>query len=255
MAIKIDIAVKSALQNAGVEVLWTPDTALIAENCVFEPPCSLKWMAVEYGLKMGAFSYAVSGYFFAVSMGRYCSIGEQVQMGRGDHPVDWLSTSPVQYLDQPLFGVGYQFRFAKEYHSYRPHELPAGVEPTHVKPIIVKNDVWIGHGALIKPGVTINDGAIVGAHAVVTKDVAPYTIVVGNPARPKKQRFPDEVISDLMDLKWWRFAPWQLHGTPFYNIKEAISFLRDRISRFTVYEPPLISLSELIQKRNLNQGR
>ncbi|NIA68160.1 CatB-related O-acetyltransferase [Pelagibius litoralis] len=68
---------------------------------------------------------------------------------------------------------------------------------------VIGNDVWIGMEAVVMPGVTIGDGAIVSARAVVVKDVAPYTIVGGNPARPVKKRFSDDVIEALLDVQWW----------------------------------------------------
>ena len=69
--------------------------------------------------------------------------------------------------------------------------------------IVIGNDVWIGYEAVILAGVTVGDGAIIGTRAVVTKDVPPYTIVGGVPARPIKKRFSDETISDLLKIKWW----------------------------------------------------
>ena len=71
--------------------------------------------------------------------------------------------------------------------------------------IIIGNDVWIGYEAVILSGVTIGDGAIIGARAVVTKDVPPYTIAGGVPAKQIRKRFPDEVISTLLSLKWWNW--------------------------------------------------
>lgn len=70
---------------------------------------------------------------------------------------------------------------------------------------VVGNDVWIGRRATIMPGVQIGDGAIISAEAVVVKDVAPYTVVGGNPAREIKQRFSQEVIEQLLEIKWWDF--------------------------------------------------
>ena len=71
---------------------------------------------------------------------------------------------------------------------------------------IVGNDVWIGTEAMIMPGVTIGDGAIIGARAVVVKDVVPYTIVGGNPAKPLKKRFDDVTIDSLLEIRWWDWA-------------------------------------------------
>jgi virginiamycin A acetyltransferase len=71
--------------------------------------------------------------------------------------------------------------------------------------IVIGNDVWIGYEAVIMPGVTIHDGAIIGSRAVVTKDVAPYTIVGGVPAKEIRKRYSDEIIKDLLELQWWNW--------------------------------------------------
>ena len=247
MLISLDAKLRDRLIESGVEVLWGPGSVNIPDECTFEPPCSLKWMRVEHSLTMGAFSYAVNGYYFAVRMGRYCSIGEQVQMGRGDHPMTWLSTNPFQYLNEPLFAVGQGFAHAKEYLEYRPPARPPGYPPTRVQPITIGNDVWIGHGAMVLPGVKIGDGAIVGAYAVVTKDVAPYAVVVGNPGRVVKQRFPDEIVSDLLALQWWRFAPWQLRDVPFHDIRSALAVLKERGDELPAYEPKKVLIKSLLE--------
>ena len=91
--VRIDSELKSKLLEARVSTLHTGVFDLPADT-VFEPPCSIKWMRAEHSLRLGAFSYAVSGYYFAAAIGRYESIGEQVQVGRGSHPVRWASTSP-----------------------------------------------------------------------------------------------------------------------------------------------------------------
>ena len=83
-------------------------------------------------------------------------------------------------------------------------------ELPHKGDTVVGNDVWFGRNCVILPGVKIGDGAIVAAHSVVTKDVAPYTLVGGNPAKPLKKRFDDELISLLLELKWWDFGPQEL---------------------------------------------
>src|SRR5690606_27441444 len=76
-------------------------------------------------------------------------------------------------------------------------------ERRRAKRVVVGNDVWIGHGAVVMPGVTLGDGAVVGANAVVTHDVAPYTVVAGAPARPLRARFAPEVAARLSALAWW----------------------------------------------------
>jgi acetyltransferase-like isoleucine patch superfamily enzyme len=230
------------LKSAGVECLHGPGYAL-PSGLTMEPPCSLKWMKIEYNLSLGAFSYAVSGYFFAVSIGRYTSIGESVQIGRGSHPTTWLSTSPAFYNPGPLFNVGQDFDGGEAFSFFRP-QLPKGARPTVLKPITIGNDVYIGHGAFILPGVTIGDGAIIAAQAVVTKDVPPYAVMAGNPAVIKKLRVKPALIGPLLELQWWRFAPWQLQTIDLTDPAAAVSQLRDLVPRLKPYQPAVLTLRD-----------
>jgi hypothetical protein len=85
---------------------------------------------------------------------------------------------------------------------------------------VIGNDVWIGHGVTIMPGVSIGTGAVIGAGAVVTKDVEPYQIVVGVPARPIRKRFSEEVITQLLDIAWWDWdrATLEARFDDFYDL-------------------------------------
>jgi chloramphenicol O-acetyltransferase type B len=120
-----------------------------------------------------------------VRIGAYCSIATGVEFTvGGNHRPDWVSTYPFRVL----WG------------------LPGAWTDGHPRPegdIVVGNDVWIGTCALIFPGVTIGDGAVIGARAVVTRDVRPYSIVAGVPAREIRRRFSDEQIDKLLSLRWW----------------------------------------------------
>jgi hypothetical protein len=109
----------------------------------------------------------------------------------------------------------------------------------------IGNDVYIGHGAFIRPGVTIGDGSIIGARAVVVKDVPPYTVVAGNPARFRKFRVPPELISPLLQAAWWRFAPWQLAGIDVTSPAAALAGLNDRLATLQPFAPQRVSLGEL----------
>jgi len=231
-----------SLRQAGIECFL--QGSAVPLNTTLEPPCSLKWMAAHHSLFVGAFSYAVSGYYFHVSIGRYTSIGEQVQIGRSDHPTSWLSTSPAFYLPGPLFDVGREFDHAAAFHEFRPN-LPAGANPTTLKQTVIGNDVYIGQGAFIRPGVTIGDGAVVGAHAVVVKDVPPYAVVAGNPAAIRKFRVPPQLIGPLLELAWWRFAPWQLAGIDITRPASAVKDLARLVPALPLYAPAKISLREL----------
>ena len=121
-------------------------------------------------------------------VGKFCSIGENVRIGLGRHPLLCKSTYPGFYSDNyNLYGV------KKEY------ECPI----SEYESVSIGNDVWIGTSSIILDGVTIGDGAVVAAGAVVTKDVPPYAIVGGVPARVIKYRFSPERISELLIEKWW----------------------------------------------------
>ncbi len=115
-------------------------------------------------------------------VGAYCSFatGVTIFLG-GEHNTHWISTYP----------------FCSMLHA------KSKGHPKTKGDVVIGNDVWIGSGATIMSGVTIGDGAVIGAEAVVAKDVAPYAIVVGNPACEIRKRFNDDTIVYLLDLKWW----------------------------------------------------
>ncbi|MBN3527228.1 Vat family streptogramin A O-acetyltransferase [Paenibacillus apiarius] len=121
-------------------------------------------------------------------IGKFCSIAPGVTfiMNGANHKMDGFSSYPFN-----IFGHGWE-KFT-----------PAIAELPFKGDTAIGNDVWIGMDATIMPGVTIGDGAIIAAKAVVVKDVQPYTVVGGNPAKEIKQRFPDGIIAELLDIKWW----------------------------------------------------
>lgn len=123
------------------------------------------------------------------SIGKFCSIAANVRINALEHPMERVTTHKVTYRPNEYFkflGVDQTFR-----------------ERRRAKQVRIGNDVWIGHGAVIMPGVNVGDGAVVGANAVVTKDVAPYEIVAGMPARRLRMRFAEEVAARLQALAWW----------------------------------------------------
>lgn len=197
------------LRNNGIEVLarGSGNSVSLPKDSTIEAPSSLKWTQYEHSLSLGAFSYQVSGYCCGAEIGRYCSFGENVQIGRQNHPMDWISTSPVFYLNNQVFDLGGGFNGADEYRTHK-HKHERGA--TRLRKTTIGHDVWIGHGAFIVAGVTIGTGAVVAGQAVVANDVPPYAVVAGNPARIVKYRVPPSMISPIMNCRWWRFAPWQL---------------------------------------------
>jgi acetyltransferase-like isoleucine patch superfamily enzyme len=242
MLIPITPHLTERLRRQGVESFHGAG-ANISSECIFEPPCGIKWMSIENEFRMGAFSYAVSGYFSAVRIGRYTSIGEQVQIGRASHPTTWTSTSPFFYLQDQIFDVGTDFHGADEYSRYsapvRPH-----AQSTGFRPITIGHDVYIGHGACIMPGVTIGHGAVIGAMAVVTKNVPAYGIVAGNPARLIRMRLDPLHFAQLLHLQWWRYAPWQLTQVDFSDPEASIAELKRVVVEQNPYNPVPISLDD-----------
>lgn len=116
-------------------------------------------------------------------IGKFCSIADNLQfIVRGAHMIDWVTTYPFQALwnvNVPL-------------HDLPPHS-----------PIIIGNDVWVAENVKIKQGVTIGDGAILATECFVTKDVPPYALVGGNPAKIIRYRFSEDQIKELLEIKWW----------------------------------------------------
>jgi len=240
-SIVINRSRKARLQELGVTTRHAGQFSLPL-NSVFEPPCGLKWMQVQHSLSMGAFSYAVSGFYFGARIGRYVSIGESVQIGRHGHPMDWVSTSPIFYTKpQDLFDEDLEMMG-----DLGPGQFERSGPPTIAKLTTVGNDVWIGHEAFILPGVTIGDGAVVAARAVVTKDVPPYAVVAGVPAKVVKYRHPEELINQLLAVRWWDYAAWDLKGVKVDDPRQFIEQLQKKIEEgITPYKPEALSLKKL----------
>lgn len=174
--------------------------------------------------KLGYGSYITQNSRLERSLiGRYTSIASRVETIVGDHPTQqWVSTYPAFFSYESVSGVNFG---AEE--GYR--EIRYAEEPYYVK---IGNDVWIGQGASLMQGVTVHDGAVVAAGAVVVKDVPPYAIVGGVPARVLRYRFEKEEIEKLLQVKWWNHdQEWiRKHRDKFRDIK---SFLKemDSVSR------------------------
>ncbi|OUP86199.1 hypothetical protein B5F07_02595 [Lachnoclostridium sp. An169] len=190
--------------------------------------------------KIGAFTYTNYNCFLrADKIGRFCNIAPNVSVGMGGHDYTNLSTSAVFEMKRGKPGQFTLTQFTgwfekdNEWSDEMRHQILTKSK-MRTKPfaggVVIGNDVWIGGNVNILAGVKIGDGAVVGAGAVVTKDVEPYTIVGGAPAKPIKRRFSEECIEKLLKLQWWNYDPSIFIGIDYtQNIEEAIKILEMRI--------------------------
>lgn len=149
--------------------------------------------------------YSFCGYDCEITntnIGSFCSIANGVIIGGGMHPIEWVSTSPVFYEGRDSITA-----------KFSEHKREK------VKLTNIGHDVWIGQNVLIKQGITIGIGAVIGMGSIVTKDVPPYSITVGNPAKVIKKRFEDDLINSLLLSQWW--------NAPEDRLKLASKFIKN----------------------------
>jgi len=155
---------------------------------------------------MGAFSSANSVLPVNTIIGRYSSIAQNVNRMQGSHPTTRFTTSMLTYSRSVDAFNDYLTDTANTFERV-PNPIPNG------SPVIIGNDVWVGQDVRFAPtGITVGDGAVIAGGAVVTKDVPPYAVVGGVPARILKFRFSSSVIEQLMNLKWWQYGFGDFHG-------------------------------------------
>jgi acetyltransferase-like isoleucine patch superfamily enzyme len=159
-------------------------------------------------------------YVARATVGAYCAIGARTAINPFNHPVDWLSINEFQYHPN-------SFDWVAEYRELQRLDRT----PDMFKHVTIGNDVWTGHNVNIMAGVSVGDGAIIGAGSVVTKDVPAFAIVAGVPARIVRMRFSDAVIERLLRLKWWDLELSELSGLPFRDVErclDRIEAIRER---------------------------
>lgn len=248
MPINLTTELIETLKLKGVSCLHRPGGS-IPDAATFEPPCSFKWMSVNHSIHIGAFSYAVSGFYFAVRIGRYTSIGENVQIGRHSHSMHWFSTSP--YFSTPSINI-LDLEPSEEFPGTKGADFFSDSLPAQLKITHIGNDVWIGHGAFVLPGVKVGNGAVIGAMSVVTKNVPAYAVVAGSPAKVIRYRFAKEQIAKLEASAWWDFAPWQLKGVKVDDVEKFILHIASiRDSGIKVYSPCVVKATDLANGKTL----
>lgn len=195
----------------------------------------------EVPLGSGAFSYSNCPYTCQVSVGRYCSIAEGVRWGASAHPMEWASTSAFSYETRRLPAM-------MQYINDRQVTFKVNTFDNERRVISVGHDVWIGADAMIADGVTIGNGAVIGARALVLRDVPPYAIVAGVPARIIRTRFPQEKIERLLRSAWWRYPPEALSGWGLAAVDGFLDTLETDVEQGAVapLDLPVLTGAEII---------
>lgn len=164
--------------------------ALVHRSCEISPKAEIYPMVRMRNVKLGDYSYVgIGSTLHNTTIGKYCSIADKLVSGLPNHSLSLLSTSPL-----------FTMKANGTHHSWTNEELY--YTAPNVK---IGNDVWIGYGVTIVNNVTVGDGAVIAAGSVVTKDVPPYAIVGGVPAKTIRYRFDEEVCKILLELEWWNF--------------------------------------------------
>lgn len=175
--------------------ILSPDGALVHPECQIHDSRLGAYVEIGAGsvlvnCAMGAYSYCARGCDISnAEIGKFVNIASNVRIGPTDHPMDRASLHHFLYRSN----------------LYWPEEEAdtAFFERRAARRVTIGHDVWIGHGAIIRPGLRIGHGAVVGAGAVVTRDVPPYTIVAGVPAEKLRRRFSKQISRRLVELAWW----------------------------------------------------
>ncbi|MBJ6127993.1 CatB-related O-acetyltransferase [Microvirga splendida] len=178
--------IKAFLLKHGLDLRGT-----IGQGLIWEAPVKIFHSSHVGAVEIGAYSYiSPRTEIQHATIGRYCSIGDNVNMRGSAHPKEWLSSHPFPYTNL--------------YSHSRPYRPPLTFEG-YGKKTHVGHDVWIGSRTIILPGVTIGTGAIIGTGAVVAKDVPAYAIAVGNPVQVVKYRFEQSLVERLLKSEWWTY--------------------------------------------------
>lgn len=196
---------------------------------------------------MGSFSYTRSAINPSrIEIGRYCSLADNIRVFDEDHPLDTFTTSTLLYRPRLEFAIrnrdGNDFKITKNVVSKQ-------------KKVIIKNDVWVGSHVALKPGITLHNGCCVGTGSVVTKDVPPYSIVAGNPARVVKMRFPEEIVKKLLETKWWDYLFAEFKDVDANTkIEDFINIFNELKSngRILPFNPNIYTANDLLTANEIN---
>jgi len=222
---------------------YSNDLAIeIPRNFTTEPYCTY-WGKNGIRLaSMGSFSYTRSVLPEIISVGRYTSIANGLTVLGDRHPHEWVSTCPSFYSPQSglMKALSLDMQSQPKAHTFNKTK----------KNITIGNDVWIGQNVTLAQGIIIGDGSVIAANSLVIKDVAPYSIVGGNPAKPIKNRFNDYIIDAMKALQWWKYSALELTELNVSNPHIFCHQLTQRIAAGEIQEfkPARIGFSDIVAK-------
>ncbi len=184
----------------------------------FEGPNVIDRMGCINRSRIGGYSNLGFGSYIADSIvGRYCNFGARVSIGGYEHPQNWLGITAYQWGKSTESLVSAATQVLLETHP-----------PPCQMTTVIGSDVWIGDNTVVKRGVTIGSGAIIGAGSVVTKDVPPFAVVIGVPARVLRFRFEPILRQQLLAERWWEMELEELADLPFHSVVECLKILSMR---------------------------
>ncbi|MFS2316323.1 CatB-related O-acetyltransferase [Maricaulis sp. D1M11] len=238
--IQLDAKRKDKLSELGLRFpAASSGLALHPKTLIEAPVFCVAGLHSSTEIKIGGYALINGGSLAHFSMGRYCSLANNIAVGFAEHPIDRLTSSTASF--------SHDFQGWRTYSESIGRTTEMQIAPFNDRPITkIGNDVWIGQGAFLKSGVTIGDGAIIAAHAAVVKDVPPYAIVGGVPAKIIRYRFPREIIDRLLALKWWDYCLFEFGGVNIEKIEQSVSWLEKNINNFEKLEPKYYSVDDLI---------
>lgn len=163
---------------------------------------------------LGDYSYVMERCeIIYANIGKFVNIASDVRINPGNHPMEWVSQ--------------HHFLYRMKRYGFRDHDNQEFFQWRKLQDITIGHDVWVGHKSIIMPGVTVGNGAIIGAGSIVTHDVTPYSVVVGGPSKKIRMRFPEKIWKEIEATAWW---DWD-HET----IKQRLDDFRDIRKFLTLY--------------------
>lgn len=201
---------------------------------------------------MGMYSYSSSMLPPKTTIGRYCSIASNVQLMSAQHPLTRFTTSPIT-IPGEIIGQSWDFDQKAQVGGFV--QTPFDQQKSTETGVTIENDVWIGQDVLLKSGICMGTGSVIAAGSVVTKDVPPYAIVGGVPAKIIRYRFSKDICQTLLALKWWEYPVW---NCPTISGDESIEWFIEKLSTWVSREsiekvqPGRIEAADLIRLNQKN---